>query len=144
MESGFSGQIRCTQGEALTALPLIASFLPSFSSALWDPPCSSTSTANVIVKLWTETPVSLLFIYVCALSCFSHVQFFVTPWTVARQVPLSMGFSKQKYWSGLPVPSPGDLPDTGIEPVSPIWQAGSLPLSHLGSPKHKWKINMES
>ena len=47
---------------------------------------------------------------------------------------LSMGFSTQKYWSGLPFPSPGDLPDPGIEPVSPAWQADSLPLSHLGSP----------
>ena len=43
----------------------------------------------------------------------------VTPWTVARQAPLFMGFSRQKYWSGLPFPSPGDLPDTGIEPGSP-------------------------
>jgi len=53
-----------------------------------------------------------------------------------------MGFSKQEYWSGLPVPSPGDLPDPGIKPVFPVWQADSLPLSHLGSPKHKWKINI--
>ena len=45
-----------------------------------------------------------------------------------------MGFPKQEYWSRLPFTSPGDLPDPGIEPVSPAWQAGSLPLSHLGSP----------
>ena len=44
---------------------------------------------------------------------------FVTPWTVAHQAPLSMGFSRQEYWSGLPFPSPGDLPDPGIEPESP-------------------------
>ena len=44
---------------------------------------------------------------------------FATPWTVAHQAPLSMGFSRQEYWSGLPFPSPGDLPDTGIKPVSP-------------------------
>ena len=50
---------------------------------------------------------------------FSHVQFFVTPWTVACQDPPSMGFSRQEYWSGLPFPSPGDLPDPGIEPRSP-------------------------
>ena len=49
----------------------------------------------------------------------SHVQLFVTPWTVAYQAPLSMGFSKQEYWSGLPFPSPEDLPDPGIEPRSP-------------------------
>ena len=48
----------------------------------------------------------------------SHVHFFATPWTVARQAPLSMGFSRQEYWSGLPFPPPGDLPTPGIEPVS--------------------------
>ena len=47
----------------------------------------------------------------------------VTPWTIAHQAPLSMGFSRQEYWSGLPFPSPGDLPDTGIEPWSPALQA---------------------
>jgi len=46
----------------------------------------------------------------------SRVRLFVTPWTVARQVPLSMEFSRQEYWSGLPFPSPGDLSDPGIEP----------------------------
>ena len=53
------------------------------------------------------------------LSCLNHVRLFVTPWTVAHQAPLSMGFSRQEYWSGLPWPPPGDLPDPGIEPVSP-------------------------
>jgi len=52
-------------------------------------------------------------------SVLSHVQIFATPWTVAYQAPLSMGFSRQEYWSGLPFPSPGDLPDPGIEPRSP-------------------------
>ena len=51
----------------------------------------------------------------------SGVRLFVTPWTVAYQVPPSMGFSKQEYWNGLPFPSPGDLPDPGIEPGSPTW-----------------------
>ena len=54
----------------------------------------------------------------CVLSCFSRVQLFATPWTVAHQAPLSMGFSRQEYWSGLPFPFPGDLPDPGIEPTS--------------------------
>ena len=49
----------------------------------------------------------------------SRVQLFATPWTVAYQAPLSMGFSRQEYWSGLPFPSPGDLPDPGIKPGSP-------------------------
>ena len=48
---------------------------------------------------------------------------FVTPWTIAHQAPLSMEFSSQEYWSGLPFPFPGDLPDPGIEPVSPALQA---------------------
>ena len=57
---------------------------------------------------------------------------FVTPWTIARQAPLSMGISGQESWSGLPFPSPGDLP--WIELMPPAWQAESLPLNHLGSP----------
>ena len=57
----------------------------------------------------------------------SRVRLFVTPWTVAHQAPPSMGFSKQEYWSGLPFPSPGDLPDPGIEPWSPTFQADTLP-----------------
>ena len=58
------------------------------------------------------------------------------PWTVACQAPLSMEFSRQEYWSGLPFPSPGDLPNPGIEPRLLCllhWQADSLPLNHLGS-----------
>ena len=56
----------------------------------------------------------------------------MTPWTVAHQAPLSMEFSRQEYWSGLPLPSLGDLPDTGIEPMSPAFQADSLPSDPLG------------
>ena len=50
------------------------------------------------------------------LSCFSCVQLFATPWTAAFQAPLSMGFSRQEYWSGLPFPPPGDLPKPGLDP----------------------------
>ena len=67
----------------------------------------------------------------------SHVWLFVIPWTVACQAPLSMGFSRQEYRSGLPFPSPGDLPNPGIEPRSPALQAGSLP-SHQGSTREAW------
>ena len=56
----------------------------------------------------------------------SHVRLFETPWTVARQAPLSMGFSRQEYWSGLPFHSPGDLPDSRIEPRRLALQADSL------------------
>ena len=59
---------------------------------------------------------------------------FATPWTTARQALLSMGFPRQEYWSGLPFSPAGDLPDPGIKPRSPAWQADSLPLSHWGIP----------
>ena len=67
----------------------------------------------------------------------SRVRLFVTPWTVARQASLTMGFSRQEYWSGLPCPLPGDLPSLGIEPESFALQVDILLLSHLGSPKQK-------
>ena len=54
----------------------------------------------------------------------SRVRLFVTPWTVAHQSPLSMGFPRQEYWSGLPFPSPGDLPDSGIDPGLPALVSG--------------------
>ena len=65
----------------------------------------------------------------------SRVRLFVIPWSVAYQVPLSMGFSRQEYWSGLPFPSPGDLPDTGIEPEYLPCRQTLYRLSHQGSPK---------
>ena len=74
-------------------------------------------------------------VHECMLSRFCRVQLCVTPWTVAHQAPLSVGFSKQEYWSGLPCPPPGDLPNPGIEPAtltSLHWQAGSLPLAPPG------------
>ena len=68
----------------------------------------------------------------------SRVWLFVTPWTVAYQAPPSMGFSRQEYWSGLPLPSPGDLPDPGIEPGSPSLQADALPYELPGKPGNEW------
>ena len=81
----------------------------------------------------------------CVLSHFSHVQLFLTLWTVACQAPLSMGFSRQEYWSGLTCPPPGDLPHPGIEPASLMspalvggflttsttWEAPSHPASRF-------------
>ena len=64
----------------------------------------------------------------------SRVRLFATPWTVASQAPPSMGFSRQECWSGLPFPSPGDLPDPGIEPESPALQADALPSEPPGKP----------
>ena len=66
----------------------------------------------------------------------SRVRLFVIPWTVADQAPPSMGFSRQECWSGLPFPSPGDLPDPGIEPGSPALQADALPSEPPGKPNY--------
>ena len=77
------------------------------------------------------------------LCCFSCVWLFVILWTVACQAPPSMGFSRQQYWSGLPCPPPGDLPDPGIELVSPALQVDFLPLSHCRNPSYDyggWQI----
>ena len=73
---------------------------------------------------YTSEPVKLL----------SRVWLFATPWTIAYQSPPSMEFSRQKYWSGLPFPSRGDLPDPGIEPRSPTLQADALPCEPPGKP----------
>ena len=108
--------------------------------------------AGAIAKLLCIAPILVyvlpkralhmyLFIYyVYVLSCFSRVQLFATPWTVAHQAPVSMGFSRQKYWSGLPFPPPEDLPDPGIKPMSPVFpalQADSLPPEPPGKPSYR-------
>ena len=64
----------------------------------------------------------------------SRVRLFATPWTVAYQAPPSMGFSRQEYWSGLPFPSPGNLPNPGIEAESPAFQADTLTSEPPGKP----------
>ena len=79
-----------------------------------------------------------IYAYICTvLRCFSRVRLFATPWTVARQALLSMGFSRQEYWSGLPWPPPGDLLDPGIEPESPALQADSS-RGHWETPHIYW------
>ena len=79
------------------------------------------------VAYWVPTDL-----YYAELSCFSCVQLFVTLWTLTCQVPLSMRFSRQEYWSELLFPPPGDLPDPRIKPLS--LKAGSLPLAPPGKP----------
>ena len=69
--------------------------------------------------------------YVWGTHLLSHIWLFVIPGTVAHHTPMSIGFSRQEYWSGLPFPSPGGLPDPGVEPVSPALAVDSLPLNHL-------------
>ena len=69
----------------------------------------------------------------CVLSC---VWLFATPWTVAHQAPLSMGFPRQEYWRGLPFPTSGNLPDLGIEPLSPVLVGGYLTSTPYGKPIH--------
>ena len=71
----------------------------------------------------------------------SHVQLFVTPWTIASQAPQSMAFSRQECWSELPFPSPGDLPNPGIEPGSPALQPDALPSEPPGKPKTDYNYN---
>ena len=80
----------------------------------------------------------LLFIFIILytsvkVKSLSRVRLFATSWTVACQAPPSMGFSRQEYWSGLPFPSPGHLPNPGIKPRSPALQADALTSGHQGS-----------
>ena len=80
----------------------------------------------------------------------SSVWLFATPWTVTHQAPPSVGFSRQEYWSGLPFPSPGDLPNPGIKPGSPALQVDTLPSEPPGKPqiififkdKYFFKVNL--
>ena len=92
---------------------------------------------------WKSGLCVAMYLYVCVCVCararvlaLSCGLLFVTPWTVACQAPLSMGFSRQECWSGLPFPSPGDLPNSVIEPGSPALQADSLPSEPPGKPSH--------
>ena len=64
----------------------------------------------------------------------SRVRLFVTPWTVANQAPPSMGFSRQEYWTGLPFPTPGEPPNSGIEPTFPALAGGFFPTAPPGNP----------
>ena len=114
--------------------------------------CSSTPSywqTQVLVRNLLFSSFSRSFhwqVYsVCVLvaqSC-PRVQLFVTPWTVAYQALLSMEFSRQEYWSGLPCPSPGNLPNPGIESRSPSLQADSLPSKPPGKPKQTFSTSVQ-
>ena len=120
------------------SVPLLSSFGPSWdpTSCLWRAPCmlqgvDSETQPHFSGKIWFLSPPILPgFPKTCARACVgSIVSVSVTPWAVAHQAPLSMGFSRQVYRSGLPFPSPGDLPGTGIEPVSPVLAGGFFTTS---------------
>ena len=95
----------------------------------------------ILAHLWNlgkNVMLLLFFFFFCCCSLVTKSCLtLATPWTwtIALQVPLSMGFPRQEYWSGLSFPSPEDLPYPGIKPITPAWQADSLPLSHQGSPQ---------
>ena len=83
--------------------------------------------------LFCFSVLMLCYIYFVVVQLLNCVQLFAAPWTVVHQASLSMGLPRQEHWSGLPFPSPGDLPNPGIKRTSLAWQADPLPLSHLGS-----------
>ena len=88
---------------------------------------SSTRILGFLSKVWTH-------VHVCMLGHFSRVWLFASLWTISHQAPLSTGFSRKEYWSGLPCPPPRNLPNPGIEPTSPALQVDSSLLTHEGSP----------
>ena len=89
-----------------------------------------------LARVWNVLKTKGSFLSVKWVKSLSCVRLFVTPWTVAYQAPPSMGFSRQECWSGLPFPSPGDLPDPGIKPGSPASQADALPSESPGKPPY--------
>ena len=103
-------------------------------SIMWE-----IQSMGVTLWIWPlDVKFSVRMLSKCMLS---RVWLFETPWTAACQALLSMGFSREECWSGVPFPSPGDLPDPGIKPeslASLALQVNSLPLSHLGSPVSRW------
>ena len=95
-----------------------------------------------VINVWLYRPELSrigIFISVCWASSLSRVRLFATPRTVARQAPLSKEFSRQEYWSGLPCPPPGDLPNPGIQPRSPTLQADSLSSEPSGKPLYIYR-----
>ena len=106
---------------------------------------TTTNNNNNKLRSWHLAPIEKKESKVKLLS---HVRLFLTQWTVAYQAPPSMGFSRQEYWSGLPFPSPGDLPDPVIKPRSPAMQADVLPSEppllhdkYQGERWRQWQIS---
>ena len=99
-------------------------FLPGESQGqgVWWATVSGVAQSRTQLKRLSSNSSRFGWSFVLTLSC---VQLFVTLWTVAHEAPLSMGYLRQEYWSGLPFPSPGNFPDPGMESMSPDWQADS-------------------
>ena len=93
------------------------------------PILSSSLFSDTRIEDWLQVKLSE-----SEVKSLSHVQLFAAPWTIAYQGPLSTGFSRQEYWSGLQFPSPGDLRNQGIEPGSPSFRADALPSESPGKP----------
>ena len=93
---------------------------------------------NLICSMNLPCYLSISFVNCVCVKSLSHVQLFATP--AAHRAPLSLGFSRQEYWSGLPFPSPGDLPDPGMEPQSPALQADALSSEPPGEPFVNWPV----
>ena len=112
----------------------VLSYFETIFISYWKPSLTfytvsySNSTCYTHTSSYTHPSISLT-----REKSLSHVQLFAIPWTVAYQAPPSMGFFRQEYWSGLPFPSPGDLPNPGIEPRSPALQADILPSKPPGN-----------
>ena len=104
---------------------------PSPIPSLWVVPVHQPQASSIVIHSVSNLPFKAFLVKVKSLSC---VRLFAIPWTVVYQASLSMGFSRQEYWSGLPFHSPGDLPDPGIKPRSSALQSDTLPSEPPGKP----------
>ena len=114
----------------------VLSYLETIFISYWKPSLTFYTQFHILIVLAIPTCL-LKLIQLFSLTrekSLRHVQLSAIPWTVAYQASPSMGFSRQEYWSGLPFPSPGDLPDPGIKPRSPTLQVDSLPAELPGKP----------
>ena len=131
----------------LTTTSTLRAFLPSHfnhgekdnTQIHWNPARGALRPESAGLILSTSTrgiKVPRVSPHTMCVQLLSHIRLFATLWTVAHQAPLSMGYSRQEYCSGLPGPPPGDLPNTGTEPRSPTLQADSLPSEPPEKPKN--------
>ena len=110
------------------------SSLPKDQTQVSDITCIGKSGSLPPVPPGKPKPLAFLCLCACVLSCFSHVQLLAALWTIACQAPLTMEFSRQEYWSGLPSPSPGDLPNSGRGlNQSLLWELRSRNVGDIGT-----------